>query len=103
MRELDDFRAPPSEPELARRRKANLSATQEALLTQWGYPYVMEEFRFHITLSGRLGRDAEATMAALAPHITPLLPRPFVVDSLTLVGADNEGMFHEIQRRALTG
>ncbi|MFY0660473.1 MAG: DUF1045 domain-containing protein [Shimia sp.] len=103
VRELDAFRAPPTDAELMRRRKANLSARQDALLTQWGYPYVMEEFRFHITLSGRLGRDVEATMEALAPHITPLLPRPFEVDSLTLVGEDLDGKFHEIHRQALTG
>ncbi len=103
VRGLDRFRAPPSEAELARRRKANLSPTQEALLAQWGYPYVMEEFRFHITLSGRLGADVQSSMQALAPHITPLLPRPFEVDSLTLVGEDRDGMFHEIHRQALTG
>ncbi|WP_412550708.1 DUF1045 domain-containing protein [Shimia sp. MIT910701] len=103
VRELDDFRAPPTEAELARRRKAKLSAKQEELLAQWGYPYVMEEFRFHITLSGRLGSDVEATMDALAPHITPLLPRPFEVDSLTLVGEDITGKFHEIHRQTLSG
>jgi hypothetical protein len=53
---LDPFRAPPSEAELARRRKARLSDRQEALLMKWGYPYVMEEFRFHLTLTGRLDR-----------------------------------------------
>lgn len=103
VRELDDFRAPPTDAELARRRKANLSPAQEALLAQWGYPYVMAEFRFHITLSGRLGRDVEATMEALGPHFAPILPRPFAVDSLTLVGEDGDGMFHEIHRQALTG
>ena len=34
--------------------KSGLTDRQEALLTQWGYPYVMEEFRFHITLTGAL-------------------------------------------------
>ncbi|MBO9478535.1 DUF1045 domain-containing protein [Shimia sp. R11_0] len=101
--ELDRFRRPPSEAELARRRQANLSPQQEALLAQWGYPYVMEEFRFHITLTGRLGKDAEQTQAALQPHIAPLLPQPFVVGSLTLMGEDDNQMFHEIQRYALTG
>ncbi len=103
VRKLDGFRAPPSETELARRREAKLSAKQDALLMQWGYPHVMEEFRFHITLSGRLGRYAAATMETLAPHITPLLSRPFEVDSLTLVGESLDGNFHEIQRQALTG
>lgn len=101
--ELDSFRRPPSEAELERRRQANLSPAQETLLSQWGYPYVMDEFRFHITLTGRLGKDAEQARAALLPHIAPLLPTPFEVKSLTLVGEDDSKMFHEIQRYALTG
>ncbi len=101
---LDPFRAPPSDDELARRRKSNLSPRQEALLAEWGYPYVMDEFRFHITLTGRLARgEAEAVQTALAPHLAPLLPAPFEVPDLTLVGEDEDGMFHEIQRFALSG
>jgi len=104
VRELDSFRAPASETELAKRRKARLSARQEALLLQWGYPYVMEEFRFHITLSGRLSaEDAEATRAALVPHIAPYLTKPFVLRQLTLCGEDDQGLFHELQRADLSG
>ncbi|HLB98338.1 MAG TPA: DUF1045 domain-containing protein, partial [Acetobacteraceae bacterium] len=32
---LDPFRAPPSAAELARRRRANLTAEQDAMLTRW--------------------------------------------------------------------
>ncbi|MEP2532152.1 DUF1045 domain-containing protein [Shimia sp.] len=104
VQSLDHFRAPPSEAELARRRKSSLSPRQDALLTQWGYPYVMDEFRFHITLTGPMSQDHCAqTRAALTPHIAPLLPAPFDVDSLTLVGEDASGMFHEIHRYALSG
>lgn len=101
--ELDTFRAPPTKAEVARRRNANLSASQEALLVQWGYPYVLNEFRFHLTLTGRLGAEVETTMAALAPHIAPLLEHPLEIDSLTLVGEDTNGMFHEVHRQTLTG
>ena len=99
---LDTFRAPPSEAELARRRKAGLSDRQEALLAQWGYPYVMEEFRFHLTLTGRTDQ-AEAVCAALAAHFAPVLPTPFVIDSLALMGEDADGMFHLVQRYTLSG
>lgn len=102
VRVLDPFRAPASATEITRRRSANLTASQEALLQQWGYPYVMHEFRFHITLTGRLGKDADTTRVALAPIVTPLLPCPFPIDSLTLVGEDDSGFFHEISRHKLT-
>jgi len=104
VRGLDSFRAPPSQAELARRRKPTLSARQQELLTRWGYPYVMEAFRFHITLTGRLPRaHAEQTLAALTPQLAPLLPAPFTITDLTLAGEDDAGLFHALQRFPLTG
>ncbi|MDX1781822.1 MAG: DUF1045 domain-containing protein [Thalassovita sp.] len=104
VRGLDGFRAPLSEVELARRRKSRLNDRQDALLRQWGYPYVMDEYRFHITLTGRLPKGGEeAIRARLEPLITPLLPSPFAISDLCLVGEDGNGMFHLIHRFALSG
>ncbi|KZZ30623.1 phosphonate metabolism protein [Sulfitobacter sp. HI0082] len=104
VRGLDTFRAPPAEADLARRRQANLTPAQEANLSQWGYPYVMEAFRFHVTLTGKLPKsDLPQVTAALAPYIAPHLPQPFVLSSLTLVGQAEDGMFHEVHRAALSG
>jgi len=97
-------RAPPSQAELDRRRARPLSGQQEANLAQWGYPYVMEEFRFHLTLSGQLpDADCAAIIDALGPLLAPLLPRPFRVQELCLFGEDAKGRFHLLQRHALTG
>lgn len=51
---LHSFAAPLSESELARRRMANLTPAQDHLLQVWGYPYVFDEFSFHLSLTGRL-------------------------------------------------
>ena len=51
---LHPLAAPLSAAELQRRRKADLSPGQDALLVRWGYPYVMEHFRFHCSLTGSL-------------------------------------------------
>ncbi len=67
---LEACRAPPDEAELARRRQARLSPRQEALLGRYGYPYVMEEWRFHVTLSRRL---SAAEMAVVRPAVTDFL------------------------------
>ncbi len=94
-RELDGFRAPPTDHELDRRRAANLSPAQDANLTQWGYPYVMDQFRFHITLTGKLPKDDLAkTEVTLERHLKPDLPAPFLISALALVGEDEEGFFH---------
>lgn len=99
---LDHFRAPLTPTELARRRVPGLTAAQEALLLRWGYPYVMEAFRFHITLTGKRPRSELNTIrAALAPHLTPRLPRPFPLDALSLMGEDDTGSFHLIFRHGL--
>ncbi|WP_460272377.1 DUF1045 domain-containing protein [Celeribacter sp. ULVN23_4] len=101
---LDPHRAKPTETELARRRAAGLTERQNALLTQWGYPYVMEEFKFHLTLTGKLTEDdAEAVKAALKPVIAPLLPNPFRVEDLCLFGEAHDGRFHLLHRYTLSG
>jgi len=101
--QLDCFRAPLTETELTRRRKSRLSPNQEKLLQQWGYPYVMQEFRFHITLTGKMPRtEAEHLRNALAPRLEPLLPAPFHIKTLCLVGEDHQNNFHLIKRYSLS-
>ena len=102
--ELDGFRAPLSAEDLAYRRKANLSAHHDALLVAWGYPYVLDAFRFHITLTGALPHDhADAVFKLLEPIIDGLPTASFCLDALTLVGEDDTGNFCEIDQFRLTG
>ncbi|MEO1274899.1 MAG: DUF1045 domain-containing protein, partial [Pseudomonadota bacterium] len=104
VRDLDRFRAPPTEADLARRRASNLSERQDALLLQWGYPYVMEEFRFHMTLTGPLDDQiGSETAKRLSDHVATLVPRPYPLDTLTLCGESEDGRFHAIHRRPLGG
>lgn len=100
---LDRFRAPLTPAELARRRAPGLTARQDRLLLRWGYPYVMDTFRFHITLTGkRPQRELGAIRAALSGHLTRLLPCPFPIAALSLMGEDDGGYFHLLHRHALT-
>jgi putative phosphonate metabolism protein len=55
VRAFDRFRAPLSAEDRARRNPHRLTRRQIEYLDRWGYPYVMEEFRFHMTLTGRVG------------------------------------------------
>lgn len=100
---LDLFRAMPSDAELARRRSAGLTPEQDALLMKWGYPYVLDEFNFHITLTGALDTTELAQWQANASTFLPTLPHPYSVDSLALVGERPDGRFELIERYALTG
>jgi hypothetical protein len=54
---VDEFRAPPSDAELARRRRNGLPPAQEEMLVRWGYPYVFATWFFHMTLTRRLSAE----------------------------------------------
>lgn len=102
--ELDGFRAPLTAADLARRGADRLPPHKRALLERWGYPHVMEEFRFHLTLSGAFDAAIlDAVRDRLAPLFAPLLPRPFPIGSVCLFGEAQDGRFHLLHRYALTG
>ncbi len=54
VEQLDRFRAPATDIELARRRRAKLTPEQDRMLVRWGYPYVFNTWFFHLTLTRRL-------------------------------------------------
>ena len=86
VKEFEPFRAEVSEADKAKRNGGGrLSARQLELLDQFGYPYVMEQFRFHMTLTDRLTtEDQDRFEAAAAEHFGPLASAEAVVDRLTL-------------------
>ena len=101
---LDPFRAPPGAAELARRRSAGLTDRQEALLQRWGYPYVMDEFRFHVTLTGRVNTDQAAQVrAVLGPLVAPHLEPQLQINGLGLVGQMAQGGFKLIEHHEFPG
>jgi putative phosphonate metabolism protein len=62
---FDAFRTPLTADDRARRNPERLSERQRDYLDRWGYPYVMEEFRFHMTLTGRLDETRRQPVVAL--------------------------------------
>lgn len=101
VQDLDGFRALPSDAELARRREAGLSPQQEALLQRWGYPYVMGEFKFHMTLSARLpeGPERDAVVAALEPRTTAVTRETVAIDAIALFRQESKGAAFTMVRR----
>ncbi len=84
--ELDDLRAPLSAAELARRRVEQLNAREQELLRQYGYPYVLELFRLHFTLSGPVPSvTAWSVMQAVSQPVARLnSDAPLLLDRLCL-------------------
>jgi putative phosphonate metabolism protein len=79
---FERFRRPPTPEERSKRLGAALTRRQIENLDRWGYPYVFEEFRFHMTLTGRVDpqrRDGIVTLLqALLNHCNGSEPLPIV-------------------------
>lgn len=85
VRDFDRFRAPLTEAEIERRSPDSLKPDEFRNLCQWGYPYVFETFRFHMTLSGRASlQESPRLRAAIDSLFAQVLQRPVPVDALTL-------------------
>jgi putative phosphonate metabolism protein len=82
---FDCFRAPLTQEDRARRNPAKLTPRQCDYLDRWGYPYVMEEFRFHMTLTGRLDTTRrEPILAMLQARFAGLGMERIAIDRLVL-------------------
>ncbi len=101
---FEPFRAPLTATEIARRNPANLTARQHENLMTYGYPYIRDDFQFHLTLTGRLTPDQappieQAARQMLAPHIAGA----FTLHDICLCGEHAQTRkFHVLHRAPLT-
>ncbi len=90
--ELDRFRAPPDEAELARRHPGRLDERGRHLLMRYGYPHVLERWRFHMTLSERLdGETAAWLLPQATAHFIPALAEPQMIGSIAICAEPEPG------------
>ncbi len=82
---FESFRAPLGEADRRRRLEAPLTPRQIDLLDRYGYPYVLDEFRFHMTLTDRLATDRRAGLRTEATvWFADCLGQPMQLDRLVL-------------------
>lgn len=83
---LDDLRRPLTAEDVARRQPAKLDARALELLHQFGYPYVMERFRLHFSLTSPVTPShAKAVVHAVQDRVAQLnATEPLVLDRLCL-------------------
>jgi putative phosphonate metabolism protein len=88
--EFDSFRAPLSEADRARRNPSQLTPVHREQLDRWGYPYVMDDFRFHMTLTGRLGAERrEPLLKMLADRFAALQLSALPIDRIAVFRQEN--------------
>ena len=80
---FDSFRAPLTESEIVQRQAVGLSPRQTEYLLRWGYPYVLDEFRFHMTLTAPLPPERLLAWWRVADTVAqPLRQEPFRVTEI---------------------
>lgn len=90
--DLDHLRRPLDDVALARRRRRSLTPRQDELLVAYGYPWVLDELRFHLTLTRTLREDeVEPVLAAARSWFAPVLDGPVRFDELCVVEQPEPG------------
>ena len=103
VQELDSFRQLEPLKKVQKRRSTGLSKSEEFNLQKWGYPYVMDSFRFHLTLTRRLNpEESKNVMEVLAAELSEILRASLPIRDICLFGeSDTSGNFQIIQRFSL--
>lgn len=95
---FDLLRASLTDTEITRRNPERLSERQRAYLQRHGYPYVKEEFRFHMTLTGPVTeKEAERIEPVLHEILAPLLASPVEIDSVAVFTEPEAGAPFTVQ------
>jgi putative phosphonate metabolism protein len=86
VRDFDRYRAPLTDEERSRRNPERLSEREREHLERWGYPHVLDLFRFHMTLTERL-QDPELSRVRLLLEqvLAPVLAEPVPFRDVALV------------------
>jgi putative phosphonate metabolism protein len=101
--EFDGFRAAASAEELARRRAASLTLRQSELLERWGYPYVFEEFCFHMTLTSRLPARVHNQFHRALESLYAPIAEPLRIDSIAIFRQSSSTDRFRVLQRFLFG
>jgi putative phosphonate metabolism protein len=92
VRSFEPFRAALSDADIARRKPEQLDEAHRANLLRWGYPYVMEQFRFHMTLTGQVEPERQDAVAAvLRQTFAAHIGRPLLISGLAVFVEETRG------------
>ncbi len=83
--DFEPFRQPLDAAERERRLRSPLSERQIELVDLYGYPYVLEQFQLHMTLTDRLPADRKGELQGRAAEwFGEALAQPLLLDRLVL-------------------
>ncbi|MFT4728400.1 MAG: 2'-5' RNA ligase [Granulosicoccus sp.] len=101
---FESFRKTLSDVDIQRRKLHGLSNRQESLLLQYGYPYVADEFRFHLTLSDRLSEHDQDYRSWVISEYNRLVVKTPVLDQIAIfTQTDRRTPFLQLAKFNLSG
>lgn len=99
VRAFDEFRAPMTASERERRHPERLEPEQLEKLDRWGYPFVLDDYRFHMTLTGEMSLDDQIRLVPVLEEMFALVPPETSIDAVSLfVQEDAESRFGLVGR-----
>lgn len=85
VEDFEPFRALLNKAELDRRLGSPLDEVETAHVARWGYPYVFDRFRFHMTLTGPVEASRQsAVRRRLEQVFSPVIEADLSLDALSL-------------------
>lgn len=92
VRRFEPFRARLSEADIARRNPERLTERQRGYLAAWGYPYVFEEFQFHLSLTGPVPEEMQALVReTLEAAFAEFIGKPLAVQTVAIFAETSRG------------
>ena len=92
VKSFEPFRAPLSQYDIARRNPEEMTEPHRANLLRWGYPYVNDEFRFHMTLTGRVPAERQADIhEVLRERFADHIGKPLDISGLAIFVEEERG------------
>ena len=99
VRHFDPFREPLSPSDRERRHPENLIERQVENLDTWGYPYVFDDFQFHMTLTGSLEPEDRHRIEPVLRVLLLDVPLTVTIDAVTLFRQDDPTGRFVVQQR----
>lgn len=100
VRDFDRFRAAATEEELANRLRGRYSDRERGHIHRWGYPYVFDTWKFHMTLTNSLPEEVIGRYRkALGSYFNGICAQPLVFDSICIFSEEEPGAPFILKRR----
>ena len=103
VKELFKFRSPLTKKEIDKRNPSKLSKLQLNILHKWGYPYLMSEFKFHMTIASEVtGNKLYFELKKIEKNKKIILNEINNFDKIYIFGENQKGMFENLENFSLS-